>query len=94
MIALLRSGAAMPRYYFDICDGDEIAPDEEGLELPTIEAAWAEAARSLADLAQDAIPIRANQGPRHQMTIEVRDDDGPVLAVKVLFEGPRHRLDA
>ena len=26
----------MPRDYFDMREGDDIAPDEEGLELPTI----------------------------------------------------------
>ena len=26
----------MARYYFDLLDGDEIAPDEEGLDLPSI----------------------------------------------------------
>ncbi|WP_376701224.1 DUF6894 family protein [Bradyrhizobium australiense] len=30
----------MPRYYFDIREGDELALDEEGLELSTIETAW------------------------------------------------------
>jgi hypothetical protein len=28
----------MHRYYFDMREGDEIAPDEEGMELRTIEA--------------------------------------------------------
>ncbi|WP_456685706.1 DUF6894 family protein, partial [Bradyrhizobium sp. P5_C11_2] len=39
----------MKRYYFDIREGDEIIPDEEGLELSTIEKVQEEAARSLAD---------------------------------------------
>jgi hypothetical protein len=45
----------MPRYYFDMREGDEIAPDDEGMELHTIEAVQEEAARSLADMARDAI---------------------------------------
>ena len=27
----------MKRYYFDLREGDDIAPDDEGMELPTIE---------------------------------------------------------
>ena len=43
----------MARYYFDLRNGDEIAPDEEGLELPSIARAQEEAARFLTDLARD-----------------------------------------
>jgi hypothetical protein len=38
------------RYFFDLRDGDQVALDEEGVELPTIEAVQAEAAGSLSDL--------------------------------------------
>ena len=37
----------MPRYYFDIREGDDFAPDEEGLEFSSIQAVQEEAARSL-----------------------------------------------
>jgi hypothetical protein len=36
--------ALMPRYYFDMREGDEIAPDEEGMELDTLEEVQEEAA--------------------------------------------------
>lgn len=42
-------------YYFDIREGDEIFSDEEGLELSTVEKVQEEAARSLADMARDAV---------------------------------------
>jgi hypothetical protein len=45
----------VPRYYFDIREGDDFAPDDEGMELSPIQAVQEEAARSLADLARDAI---------------------------------------
>ncbi|WP_309142534.1 DUF6894 family protein [Bradyrhizobium sp. sGM-13] len=45
----------MRRYYFDLRDGDDLAPDEEGLDLPNIERVQEEAARSLADMARDAV---------------------------------------
>lgn len=83
----------MPRYYFDIREGDDLAPDDEGLELSSMQAVQEEAARSLADLLRDAVR-RQRQGGDHRMAIEVRDDNGPVLTVTVSFEAKPHRLDA
>jgi hypothetical protein len=40
----------MPLYYFDLCDGDGVAPDEEGTELSSIDEVQNEAAYALADL--------------------------------------------
>jgi hypothetical protein len=73
----------MKRYYFDIRDGDGLAPDEEGLELPDIEAVQQEAALSPADLARDA--VRISRRNVNLMEIEVRDDNGPVLQAKFVF---------
>ncbi|WP_442870023.1 DUF6894 family protein, partial [Bradyrhizobium sp. CCBAU 45389] len=39
----------MTRYYFDIRDGQDLYPDEEGLELADQKAAEIEAARALGD---------------------------------------------
>jgi hypothetical protein len=80
----------MARYYFDIREGDELAPDEEGLELSSIERVQEEAARSLADMARDAVR-KNHDGAGNQMAIEVRDDNGPVLQVKFTFEINRHK---
>jgi hypothetical protein len=80
----------MPRYYFDMREGDEIAPDEEGTELRTMEAVQEEAARTLADMARDAIRGRLD-GAGHQMSVEVRDEAGPVMQVNFTFEVHRHR---
>jgi len=79
----------MRRYYFDIREGDEIFPDEEGLELATIEKVQEEAARSLADMARDA--ARTIGGGSLQLSIEVRDDSGPVLHLKFTFAVERRR---
>ena len=73
----------MKRYYFDIRDGDGFAPDEEGLELPDIEAAQEEAALSLADMARHA--VRISRRNARLMQIEVRDDNGPILHAKFVF---------
>ena len=48
-------GAALTRYYFDIRDNTGLYPDEEGLDLPSIDAARQEAAHALADMLRDAV---------------------------------------
>ncbi|QDP25446.1 DUF6894 family protein [Bradyrhizobium cosmicum] len=81
----------MPRYYFDLLDGDILAVDEEGVELPNLPAAQAEAARSLADMARDAVHDSMAAVDRRDLAIEVRDADGPVMQVKFTFEVERSR---
>ncbi|TYL89115.1 hypothetical protein FXB40_36585 [Bradyrhizobium rifense] len=76
----------MPRFYFDLRDGDKLAVDEEGLELPDIGAVQAEAAISLADMARDAVHSTPLVRNGHRMAIEVRDDAGPVMQVRFSFE--------
>ncbi len=73
----------MALYYFDLIDEDGSSFDEEGLELSSLRAAQAEAARALADLARDA--MLTGQSKRH-MAIEVRDINGPVMQVRFDFE--------
>jgi hypothetical protein len=71
----------MPRYYFDLREGDQIALDEEGLEFDSLDQAQVEAARSLAELARDAsdtLPHRFS----YQKSVEVRDDSGPVMEAR------------
>lgn len=80
----------MPRYYFDLRDEDGVAVDEEGMELRNIEAVQEEAARSLADMARDAVR-RPTHKKNHRMAIEVRDANGPVLQVKFTFEIDRKK---
>jgi len=80
----------MARYYFDLRDGDGLAPDDEGLELSCFARVQEEAARSLADMARDTIRNDHN-GADHSMAIEVRDDNGPLLQVKFSFEINRHK---
>jgi len=76
----------MPRYYFDLRDHKGIAVDEEGLELANPRAVRAEAAKSLADMARDAVLSASPTGGRQTMAIDVRDASGPVMQVTFWFE--------
>jgi hypothetical protein len=71
----------VPRYYFDVSDGDTFTKDDVGLELDGIEAARAEARKALPDIARDVLP---EGGDRRTMTIRVRDEAGKVLITATL----------
>ena len=76
----------MSIYYFDLRNGDELSPDEEGTELSTMDDVQDEAAYALSDMLRDE--VRATNGnplARH-LTIEVRDAEGPLLDAKFAFE--------
>jgi hypothetical protein len=70
------------RYFFDHLDGDTVHVDEDGLDLVDVSAAGDEAAKGLADLACDMLAAR---GRRH-LAIEVRDENGRVLLVRLKIE--------
>ena len=72
----------MTRYYFDIRDGQDLYPDDEGLELADQKAAEIEAARALGDLAKDLPPL----DERQHMAIEVRTLSGPLFQAAFVFE--------
>ena len=63
----------MPRYYFDVRDGESVSTDDEGIDLRTLESAWLEAALSAAELAKDTLPERLFHGDQ-QMTVDIRDE--------------------
>ncbi|PDT88176.1 hypothetical protein CO669_21330 [Bradyrhizobium sp. Y36] len=75
----------MPRYYFDLTDERGTALDEEGLELSSMRAVRAEAAKSVGDMARDAIISAPPAGARQRMEIGVRDAGGPVMQVTLSF---------
>jgi hypothetical protein len=80
----------MRRYYFDLRDDRGLFVDDEGVRCRDLNAAQAEAARSLADMARDAIHTTAVAPPR-MMSIEVRDDGGPVMQVRFTIDIQLHR---
>ncbi|WP_347336266.1 DUF6894 family protein [Bradyrhizobium viridifuturi] len=75
---------AMTRYFFDLRDADGLVLDEEGLLLSSMQAVQLEAAKSLADMARDVI-WSSTPVSEHDMSIEVRDDVGPVMKLKFTF---------
>ncbi|MGY8685407.1 hypothetical protein Q2941_47965 [Bradyrhizobium sp. UFLA05-153] len=75
----------MIRYFFDIRDGAELYPDEEGLELANERVAELEAANTLAAMLKDAPGLRDQQ----DMAIEVRSEVGPVFQIALVFEANR-----
>jgi hypothetical protein len=83
---IMAKDAAMPRYYFDLRDEQGLAHDEEGLELASARAVQAEAAKSVADMARDAILGLPSTGGKQTMAIDVRDAHGPVMQVTFSFE--------
>jgi hypothetical protein len=79
----------MSHYCFDIREGDEFFPDEEGIELRTLQAVQEEAARSLTLTSRDAARNHLD-GPGSRLAIEVRGDKGAVMQLTFTFELKRH----
>ena len=80
----------MTLYYFDVRDNDGLIRDEEGMELLTLAGVENEAARSLADMARDAV-LETKDPASYKIAIEVRDDRGLVVRVRLAFEVERLR---
>ena len=76
----------MPRYHFDVVEDDLIAVDEEGLELPDLQAAELEATRSLANVARD---IQIGAADR-EIAIKIRTESGPAMTVELNYRVTRH----
>jgi hypothetical protein len=73
----------MARYYFDWRDNETFEEDEEGVELPDLEAVKVEASQSLIERAREVFPGLH----RHSLSIEVRDDASrPLLSVTLILE--------
>jgi cobalamin biosynthesis protein CbiD len=71
----------MPRYYFDVRDGDGTFVDDSGMELPDMQLAIREARRALADMVRDAL----RDYDEHSVSILIRDGaNGPVLITVTL----------
>ena len=68
----------MPRYFFDLTQGDQTLPDEEGIELPDIETVRRQARR----IAKRILPTLPERFPDQAFII--RDEAGQIaLAVDI-----------
>jgi hypothetical protein len=64
--------APMPLFYFDVREGVRFIPDEDGLELPNLDAAEREAAEAAASIGRELLP----EGTARSVTVEVRNQHG------------------
>jgi hypothetical protein len=74
----------MPRYFFNIRDGYEVDEDEEGVELPDLEAAKAEALATVEEL-RDELADAGN------IELEITDETGRRLLTVPFFRSGRRR---
>jgi hypothetical protein len=78
----------VPRFYFDVREGAQFIPDDEGLEFDSLDNAEQEAASTAAEIGRDRLP----KGDARDITVEVRNEHGQrVLTVVVTME--IHRVD-
>ena len=72
----------MPLYYFDLLDGDTLVRDEEGQDLPDVEAARCECIESARELI--ASGVRKGIDVTHRLSFRVRDESDDIV-VEVPF---------
>lgn len=76
-------GAPMPRFYFDIRDGERCIADQDGLEFEGLAAAEADAVRTLTEMLKDALP----NGRTRELAIAIRDEaDRALTTARLCFE--------
>jgi hypothetical protein len=77
----------MPRFFFDIHDGEVFTPDREGLDLDDLEAAKAEAKKTLPEIVKDEMPDE----DRRDFTVDVKDAAGQIVwrvTLSLVVESP------
>jgi len=77
----------MPRFFFDIHDGEKFTPDRQGLDLDDLEAAKAEAKKTLSEIVKDEMP----DGNRRDFTVDVKDVAGQIVwrvTLSLVVESP------
>jgi len=67
----------VPHFYLDVLDGDQVLPDQEGIDFADLQTALAEAAKGARDLV--ASGIRQNQDVSGQSFV-IRDGHGEAVA--------------
>lgn len=67
----------MARFYFDFREGDRLTRDDEGMEFPDLDIAEWEAAKAVAAIGCDVLPL----GETREIAVEVLDEHRQVAAV-------------
>jgi hypothetical protein len=79
----------VPRFYFDVWEGDRHIRDDTGLELDSLDAAEWAAAEGAAEIGRDCLP----KGTARDVTVEARNERGQrVVSVRVAIEVHREDL--
>ena len=65
----------MPRYYFDVHDGDHYSRDESGLCLPEVGKVWEIAVPMVDEIAR----AKHHRQPPHTVSVVVRDGEGRIV---------------
>ena len=65
----------MPRYFFNVRDANGFRRDDEGQDLPSLEAARVEALKAAEEIWSDLPPDL----PRAGMAFEIADENGAIL---------------
>jgi hypothetical protein len=74
----------MPRFYFPSWDGDSFVPDQQGLDVDSVEQACVLARTGLAEMARDVL---AGSGSARVMRIQVLDEARRVVSeIRLAFE--------
>jgi hypothetical protein len=69
----------MPLFYFHLRDGNKVIRDPEGVRLPDIASAHAEALQSARELMSQSNTGRARFGPEQQF--EITNEAGETVAI-------------
>jgi hypothetical protein len=77
----------MPRYYFDLQDGDGMHADLDGGDFRDLTVAEREAVRAIASMAVDTLRSKKQE----RLTITLRDESGPAIEVAAAFRIRRLR---
>ena len=78
----------MPKYFFHIRDGEELITDDEGADLPDLEAARKEATLTAREIIAESV---GSAEPLDHLIVEIWDETGPLEAVSmsvILSEDP------
>ena len=83
----------MPRFFFDIHDGENFKPDRQGVELEDLEAAKDEAKKTLSEIVKGEMP----DGDRRDFTVDVKNVAGQIVwrvTLSLVVESPSQGLPA